>query len=114
MADMKNRFWTGVGIGAVVIIAIDLMIPFMGPLIGGFISGFIAKGGIMNAGKAGFVAGILATIVIAIVIIAGMASPPIAGYLPREGLGYFLFITLTFYLALFAFLGGVFAGAVRR
>jgi len=114
MADMKNRFWTGVGIGAVVTIAIDLMVPFMGPFIGGFISGFIAKGGIMNAGKAGFIAGVVATIVIALVLIAGMASHPVAGYIPSVGTGYFLFITLTFYLALFAFLGGIFAGAVRR
>lgn len=114
MADMKNRFWIGAGIGAVAIIAIDLLVPFMGPLIGGFIAGFIARGGIMNAGRAGFVAGILATIVIALVIVAGMASHPIAGYLPMAGVGYFLFITLTLYLALFAFMGGVFAGAIRK
>jgi len=36
----------------------------------------------MNAGKAGLIAGIAATIVIALVILAGMMSPPIAGYLP--------------------------------
>jgi len=30
------------------------------------------------------------------------------------GIGYFLFITITMYLVLFAFFGGLIAGAVRR
>jgi len=114
MTDMKNKFWMGAGVGAIIIIIIDLMVPFLGPLIGGFVAGFIAKGDVMNAGKAGFVAGILATIIIAIVIVAGMASHPIAGYLPQVSTGYFLFITITLYLAFFAFLGGLIAGAVRK
>ena len=38
----------------------------------------------------------------------------IAGYLPGVGIGYFLFITITMYLVLFAFFGGLIAGAVRR
>ncbi|MDD1708674.1 MAG: DUF5518 domain-containing protein [Methanoregulaceae archaeon] len=114
MADVKNKFWLGSGIGAIIIVIIDLLVPFMGPLLGGFVAGFIAKGDIMNAGKAGFVAGILATIVIALVIIAGMLSPPITEYIPQATTGYFLFITLTLYLALFALLGGLIAGAVRR
>jgi hypothetical protein len=114
VADMKNKFWLGAGVGATIIIIIDLMIPFLGPLIGGFVAGFIAKGDIMNAGKAGLVAGILATIVIALIIVAGMISPPIAEYLPQMGTGYFLFITITLYLALFAFFGGLIAGALRR
>lgn len=59
------------------------MVPFLGPLFGGFVAGYIAKGDVMNAGKAGFVAGILATIVIALVILAGMASLSIAGYIPQ-------------------------------
>ncbi|MCE5298691.1 MAG: DUF5518 domain-containing protein [Methanoregulaceae archaeon] len=114
MAEMKNNFWLGAGIGAIIIIIIDLMIPFLGPLLGGFIAGFIAKGDIMNAGKAGFTAGIFATIVIGLVMVAGMLSPPIAEYLPQASTGYFLFITITMYLALFALLGGLIAGAVRR
>jgi hypothetical protein len=114
MAEMKNTFWLGAGIGAIIIIIIDILVPFLGPLLGGFVAGFIAKGDIMNAGKAGFVAGILATIGIALVIVAGMLSPPIAQYLPQMSTGYFLFITLTLYLALFALIGGLIAGAVRR
>ncbi|MDD1706311.1 MAG: DUF5518 domain-containing protein [Methanoregulaceae archaeon] len=114
MAEMKKFFWIGAGIGAVIIIIIDLLVPFLGPLLGGFVAGFVAKGDVMNAGKAGFVAGILATMVIALVIVAGMLSPPIAGYLPQASTGYFLFITLTLYLALFALLGGLIAGAVRK
>ena len=58
MADAKNNFWLGAGVGAAIIVIIDLMIPFLGPLLGGFVAGFIAKGGVMNAGKAGLVAGI--------------------------------------------------------
>ena len=114
MAEIKKSFWLGAGIGAVIIIIIDLMVPFLGPFFGGFVAGYIVKGDIMNAGKAGFVAGILATIVIALVILAGMASLSIAGYIPQLSTGYFLFITLTLYLAIFAFIGGLIAGAVRR
>ncbi len=114
MAERKNNFWLGAGVGAVIIIIIDLLVPFLGPLLGGFVAGFIADRDIMNAGKAGLFAGIAATIVIALVILAGMMSPPIAGYLPPVSTGYILFITITLYLALFAFIGGLIAGAVRR
>ena len=114
MADRKKNFWMGAGIGGIIIIIIDLMVPFLGPLLGGFVAGFIAKGDVLNAGKGGLVAGILATIGISLVIIAGMMSPAIAGYIPALGTGYLLFITLTLYLALFACLGGLIAGAVRR
>jgi hypothetical protein len=114
MDDTKKNFWMGVGIGGTVIIILDLLVPFLGPLLGGFIAGVIAKGGIMNAGKAGFVAGILATLVISLVILAGMMVPPIGEYLTLVSAGYILFIVLTFYLALFAFIGGVIAGAIRK
>lgn len=114
MTDMQKDFWMGAGIGGVIIIIIDLTIPFLGPLLGGFVAGLIAKGGIMNGGKAGFTAGILATIVIALVILAGMVSPPIAEYLPPVSAGYILFITLTLYLALLAGIGGFIAGAFRK
>ena len=114
MADVKNNFWLGAGTEAVIIINIDLMIPFIGPLPGGLVAGFIAKGDVMYAGKAGFFAGILATVFIVFVILASMISPPIAGFISQAGTGYFLFITITLYLALFAFFGGLIAGAVRR
>jgi hypothetical protein len=67
----------------------------------------------MNAGKAGLVAGIPATMVIALIIVAGMISPPPACILP-VGTGYFLFITITLYLVLFALFGGLIAGAARK
>ena len=114
MDDTKKNFWMGAGIGGLIIIIIDLMIPFLGPLIGGFVAGLIAKGGIINGGKAGFTAGILATIVIALIILAGMVSPPVAGYLPPVSTGYILVITLTLYLALLAGIGGFIAGAFRK
>lgn len=114
MTEAKNRFWMGAGTGAVIITILDLMVPFMGPLIGGFAAGLIAGGGTVNGGKAGFVAGVLATIIVGIVLIAGMASSPVMEYIPQAGTGYFLFITLTLYLALFGFLGGLAGGVLRK
>jgi hypothetical protein len=114
MAEVKNNFWLGAGVGAIIIIILDLIIPFLGPLLGGFVAGFIANGDVMNAGKAGLVAGILATIGIALVILAGIVAYPMAGFIPQLGVGYILFITITLYLALFAFFGGLIAGALRR
>jgi len=114
MDHMKNNFWIGSVIGAVIIIIIDLMIPFMGPFIGGFVAGYIAKGDILNAGKAGLLAGILAAVVISLIVFAGMVSHPIAGYVPAVGTGLFLFVAIALYLSIFAFLGGAIAGAVRK
>jgi len=113
MTAAQKNFWLGAGIGAVIIIVIDLLVPFLGPLLGGFVAGFIARGGAVNAGKAGFLAGIIATIVIALIIVAGMLMYPIQGYLPIAT-GYILFITITLYLALFALIGGLIAGVVRK
>jgi hypothetical protein len=114
MDELQKNFWTGSIVGAVIIIVIDLLVPFLGPLLGGFVGGFIARGGTLNAGKTGFVAGIIATVVIGIVIIAGMISPPIAAYLPEMSTGYLLIITVTLYLALFGAIGGLIAGAIRK
>jgi hypothetical protein len=114
MDETSKNFWMGAGIGAVIIIIIDLLIPFMGPLIGGFVTGYIAKGDILNAGKAGLVAGILAAIVVSIVVFARLVSYPVAGYIPAVGTGFFLYIVITLYLAIMAFLGGAIAGAVRK
>jgi hypothetical protein len=114
MDELKKNFWLGAGIGGLIIIIIDLLVPFLGPLLGGFIAGIIAKGGVMNAGKAGLAAGVLATIVIVLVILAEMASSSIAAHLPHLGIGYILFITITMYLALFSFFGGLIAGAIRK
>jgi hypothetical protein len=111
---MGKDFWTGAGIGAVIIIIIDLLIPFFGPFIGGFIAGYIAKGDILNAGKAGLVAGIFAAIVVSLVVYAGLVSHQVAGYVPAVGTGLFLYIIITLYLAVIAFLGGAVAGAVRK
>jgi hypothetical protein len=114
MDQTGKDFWTGAGIGAVIIIIIDLIIPFFGPFIGGFVAGYIAKGDILNAGKAGLVAGIFAAIVVSLVVYAGLISHAVAGYIPAVGTGLFLFIVLILYLAVIAFLGGAIAGAVRR
>jgi hypothetical protein len=114
MDETNKNFWMGAGIGAVIIIIIDLLIPFMGPLIGGFAAGYIAKGDLLNAGKAGLLAGILAAIVVSVVVFAGIVSHPVAGYVPAVGTGFFLYIVITLYLAILAFLGSAIAGAVRK
>jgi hypothetical protein len=113
MDHMRNNFWIGSIIGAVIIIIIDLIVPFLGPFIGGFIAGYIAKGDILNAGKAGLLAGILAAVVVSLIVFAGMVSHPVAGYLPMLT-GVFLSFAIILYLAIIAFLGGIIAGAVRK
>jgi hypothetical protein len=114
MDETNKNFWMGAGIGAVIIIIIDVLVPFMGPLVGGFVAGYVAKGDTLNAGKAGLVAGILAAIVVSIVVFARLVSHPVAGYIPAVGTGFFLYIVITLYLAIIAFLGGAIAGAVRK
>lgn len=114
MVEIKNNFWMGVGIGTIIIIIIDLIIPFLGPLLGGFVAGFIAKKDILNAGKAGFIAGVVATIVISLIILTRMISHPMTEYASAIATGYVLFILITFYLALFALFGGLIAGAIRK
>jgi hypothetical protein len=114
MDETNQNFWMGAGIGAVIIIIIDLLVPFMGPLVGGFVAGYVAKGDLLNAGKAGLLAGILAAIVVSGVVFARLVSHPVAGYIPAVGTGFFLYIVITLYLAIMAFLGGAIAGAVRK
>ena len=114
MDETNKNFWMGTGIGAVIIIIINLIVPFMGPLLGGFVAGYVAKGDLLNAGKAGLVAGILAAIVVSIAVFARLVSHPVAGYIPAVGTGFFLYIVITLYLAIIAFLGGAIAGAVRK
>jgi len=98
----------------VIIIIIDLLVPFLGPFIGGFTAGYIARSDLLTAGKAGLTAGILAAIVISVVVFTRMVSHPVAGYIPAVGTGFFLYIVITLYLAVIAFLGGAIAGAVRK
>ncbi|HPS21997.1 MAG: DUF5518 domain-containing protein [Methanomicrobiales archaeon] len=114
MAETKNNFWMGTLAGAVIIIILDLLVPFFGPIIGGFVAGYIADRDIMNAGKAGLIAGILAGIVVSLVVFAGLVSHPLSGYVPAAGTGFFLMVTIILYLAILAFLGGAIAGAVRK
>ncbi len=114
MDEKQKNFWIGAGIGAVIIIIIDLLISFLGPFIGGFTAGYIAKGDILNAGKAGLLAGILAAIVVSLVVYSGMISHQVAGYVPAVGTGFLLYLAITLYLAIFAFLGGAIAGAIRK
>jgi len=114
MDEIQKNFWIGVGIGAVIIIIIDLLVPFLGPFIGGFTAGYIVRGDLLTTGKAGLTAGILAAIVVFVVVFAGMVSHPAAGYIPEVGTGFFLYIVISLYLAIIAFLGGAIAGSVRK
>ena len=114
MDELQKNFWMGAGIGAVIIIIIDLLVPFLGPFIGGFTAGYIAKGDLLTDGKAGLLAGILAAIVVSGVVFAGMVSHPEPGTFPGFGTGFLLYIVISLYLAVIAFLGGAIAGAVRK
>ena len=114
MDETNKNFWMGAGIGAVIIIILDLLVPFMGPLAGGFVAGYIAKGDLLDSGKAGLLAGILAAIVVSIVVFARLVSHPVTSYIPAVGTGFLLYIVITLYLAIMAFLGGAIAGAVRK
>ena len=113
MDEKQKNFWIGTGIGAVVIIIIDLIIPLLGPFLGGFVAGYIARGDSLNTGRAGLIAGIVAGVVISIVVFAGLASHWVSSYAVVIG-GFLLYIMITFYLAVIAFLGGAIAGAVRK
>jgi hypothetical protein len=44
MDETNKNFWKGAGIGAVIIIIIDLLVPFMGPLVGDLSPGTLPKG----------------------------------------------------------------------
>ncbi len=114
MDETNKNFWIGAVIGAVIIIIIDLLISFLGPFIGGFVAGYIAKGDILNGAKSGLLAGILAAIVISLVVYAGLISHAVAGYVPAVGTGFLLYIAISLYLAIFAFLGGAISGAFRK
>jgi len=114
MDEKQKNFWTGTGIGAVIIIIIDLIIPLLGPFIGGFVAGYLARGDALNAGRAGLIAGIIAGIVVSIVVFAGLASHWITSSAVAIGMGFLLYIMITIYLAVIAFMGGAIAGAVRK
>jgi len=113
MDKKQKNFWIGSGGGAVVIIIIDLIIPLLGPFIGGFVAGYIARGDALNTGRAGLIAGIVAGVVISIVVFAGLVSHWFSSYAVVIG-GFLLYIMITFYLAVIAFLGGAIAGAFRK
>ncbi|NYT21947.1 MAG: hypothetical protein GKC07_09145 [Methanomicrobiales archaeon] len=83
-----------------------IIIPFIGPFIGGFVAGYIAKRDIMNSGRAGLLAGALAAVVVFLVVFSGMASHPAGDYLQVLGTGFLMYIIITLYLAVFAFLRG--------
>jgi hypothetical protein len=114
MDETNKNVIMGAGIGAVIIIIIDLLIPLLGPFIGGFVAGYIARGDALNGGRAGLIAGIIAGIVVSIVAYAGMVSHWVTSYAIAVGMGFLLYIMITLYLAIFAFMGGAIAGAVRK
>lgn len=57
MDETQRNFWVGTGIGAVIIILIDLLVRLMGSFIRGFVAGYLAKGDFLNAGNAGLLSG---------------------------------------------------------
>lgn len=115
MAELsRNNFWTGVGIGTIVIIIINLILPFFGSLIGGFVAGYLAKADVLNAGRAGLYAGVLAAIVVSVILYAELVGLPGAAYLAPVGSGFLLYISITVVFAFLGFLGGAISGMVRK
>jgi hypothetical protein len=105
---------TGVIAGGIIMVVLDLLVPFAGPIIGGFTAGYIAKGDVVQRAKAGVYAGLLAAIVIAIAVYARLVTTPGMGYLSGWGTGLFLYLLVGLYFVALAFLGAILTTAVRK
>ncbi|MDD1666962.1 MAG: DUF5518 domain-containing protein [Methanomicrobiales archaeon] len=110
----RKDFITGVIAGWILMVVVDLLVPFAGPVIGGFTAGYIAKGDVLLRAKAGVLAGLLAAIVIAIAFYQRLVNTPGMGYLAGWGTGIFLYFLIALYFVGLAFLGAVLTMAVRK
>jgi hypothetical protein len=110
----QKDFIIGVIAGWIIMVIIDLLVPFAGPIIGGFTTGYIAKGDVVNRAKAGVYAGLLAAIVITIALYQKLVHTPGTGYLAGWGTGLFLYLLVGLYFVCLAFLGAILTTAVRK
>ena len=105
---------TGVIAGWIVMVVIDLLVPFAGPVIGGFTTGYLVKGDAARRAGAGMLAGLLAAIVVAVAVYQRLVHTQGMGYLAGWGTGLFLYLLIGLYFFCLAFLGAVLAVAVRK
>jgi hypothetical protein len=110
----QKDFAMGVIAGGIVMVVIDLLIPFGGPIIGGFTAGYIAKGDVTNSAKAGVLAGILAAIIITIGVYQKLVNTPGTRFLAGWGTGLTLYLIIGLYFLCLAFLGAILASVVRK
>jgi hypothetical protein len=110
----RKDFLTGVIAGWIVMVVLDLLVPFMGPVIGGFTAGYLAKGDVILRAKAGVIAGLLAAFVIAIAFYQKLVNTPGMGYLAGWGTGILLYFLIALYFVGLAFLGAILTIAVRK
>jgi len=111
---MQKEFITGVIAGWIIMVIVDLLVPFAGPVIGGFTAGYLAKGDVVQRAKAGVFAGLLAAIVIAIAVYQRLVNTAGTGYLAGWGTGLFLYLIIGLYFTCLAFLGAILTMAVRK
>jgi hypothetical protein len=110
----QKDFITGVVAGWIVMVVLDLLVPFAGPVIGGFTAGYLARGEVTNRAKAGVIAGLLAAVVIAIAVYQKLVNTPGMGYLAGWGTGLFLYLLVGLYFICLAFLGAILTMAIRK
>jgi len=114
MADgTRKDFVTGVIAGLILMVIIDLAVPFGGPIIGGFTAGYLAKGDVVNVAKAGVYAGLLAAIIATIAAYMKLVQTQGMGYLP-VGTGLFLYLLIGLYFVSLALFGAILTPAIRR
>jgi hypothetical protein len=109
----QKDFITGVVAGWIVMVVLDILVPFAGPVIGGFTAGYLARGEVTNRAKAGVYAGLLAAIVITIAAYMKLMQTKGMGYLP-VGTGLFLYLLVGLYFGGLAFLGSILTTAIRK
>ncbi|HDR74303.1 MAG TPA: hypothetical protein ENN85_10435 [Methanoculleus sp.] len=104
MTGNAGNFWLGVVAGWIVTALANGIWPLLGPVIGGFAAGLIARGGMWNAAVAGFISGILGSLIAAIIIIIG-------GTFLLGGIGFLAGLGTGLVLMFFALWGAI-LGAV--
>jgi len=115
MADGTQKdLAMGVIAGCIVMVVIDLLIPFAGPVIGGFTAGYIAKGDRAKRAGAGMLAGLLAAVVITIAVYQRLVYTKGMAYLAGWGTGLFLYLVIGLYFFCLGFLGAVISLAARK
>lgn len=109
----KRSFWPGITIGFLVMVLLGSL-PVLGPAIGGFIAGIIARGGAWGGAAAGFFSGLISAIIFSFLNAIGGGLPfGTPEFIPAMAIGLYV-VVLILYFGIFAFLGGLTAGAIVK